>query len=124
MAKFCSKCGNKIRFDEYSHNGLCEICYKGSDQTQIEDTPVEEEEIINDIQENTVITNSTAQIIRVIGFIQIIAGIIAVFALGENQFYVGIAIFISAFVTGILEIGFGEVIQLLEDIKNKQEFKN
>lgn len=27
MAKFCKKCGKKIRLDEYSHNGECEECY-------------------------------------------------------------------------------------------------
>ena len=72
----------------------------------------------NNLNNNDIITNSTAKVIRAIGFIQIIAGIITLFVMLGNQFYVGLTIFITAFVTGILEIGFAEIIQKLQNIED------
>ena len=68
---------------------------------------------------NDIKINGISLALKVIGVISIIAGLITGFILFEDEFFIGLAILIGSVITGTLILGVGEIIQLLEDIKNK-----
>lgn len=89
----CRECGNEISAHEASkHNGLCEDCYS---------------------EDSYYPTNKYAVVLK---FLAVSLGIIgSLIGLGnENYILLGISILSAIFICA-----FGEVIQLLEDIKNK-----
>lgn len=67
--------------------------------------------------------NIIAKIIKYISIGFTIIGGISAFFYIENSFFIFFMIVISSLVIGILIYGFGEIIQLLEDIKNNTRNK-
>lgn len=67
--------------------------------------------------------NSTASILKSIGFLEIIVGIVLGIILSVVYFAgtTGIIIMVSSFVAGIIFIGFGEIINLLHQINERQK---
>ena len=73
------------------------------------------------------ISNPYATAVKVIGIIGIVVGIIVGIVLGNTlkerysvfNFGACVGTIVGSLITGIFILGFGEVIQLLEDIKNK-----
>lgn len=63
--------------------------------------------------------NSVAQGLKVMSFIIVIIGVIAGLSLFVNQFYLGLSILGISIIGGMLVEGMSEIVQLLEDIKNK-----
>ena len=91
----CRECGKEISTKEASkHNGLCEECYISNDDTSYT-------------------SNKYAVIIK---FLAISGGIIGslIGLTNENYILLGISIISAIFIAAL-----GEIIQLLEDIKNK-----
>ncbi len=66
--------------------------------------------------------NAVAKTLRVIGVVIVICGIIlGTIVMVENVFLLGLAIMISSFITCMLFVGFGEIIELLQNIFEKQD---
>ena len=135
MSKICGECGERIGFDEYSFDGKCEKCHKKNQNVQKTDfieckkcskeISQEETQLYNGYCENCYKEskkgeNEVANIIRgmaiLIGSIGILCACVVLF--GYNLIS---AIIIGAvsIITAILIYGYAEIIQLLEDIKNK-----
>lgn len=72
-------------------------------------------------QSQTYESNSTASVLKVLGIITIICGIIAGIILGEDV-GIGLALTfcIGGFVSGMVLYGFGEVVALLQRLVNKK----
>ena len=107
----CINCKKEISaIEDNIYSGYCENCYeeiKGKEtKSNTYNSP----------------SNSVATILKVISTITFIIGII-IFIFGivsdEIELGIGIAVIISSFVGSVLLYAFGEIIQLLEDIKNK-----
>ena len=66
--------------------------------------------------------NAIADFIKAIGVLLYIAGVIAGFAIGSEteSFVMGLLYFVVAFISGTSFLGFSEIINLLNDIKNKK----
>ena len=91
----CRKCGKEVTIKEASkHNGLCEECYDSNDDSYY---PI----------------NKYAVIIK---FLAISGGIIGslIGFCNENYILLGISVISAIFISAL-----GEIVQLLEDIKNK-----
>lgn len=153
MSKICSKCGEKIGFDEYSFDGKCEKCYKEGKNVQNTELmkckkcskKISEEEaksyngycencykefemvqpkikkhgsnIKNDYDNYNVV----ARIIKVISIIIVLIGFIygAIMSEDWETEKLVLPIIIGSIVFSVFIYGYGEIIQLLEDIKNK-----
>lgn len=75
--------------------------------------------------------NSIARLLFVLGILEIIAGFIAGIVFGRGEAYglygsyyefswsLFFIIFLSSLIAGLIVIGFGEVIRLLQDIKDQ-----
>ena len=98
VKKSCLKCYRDITEEEYKeYKGHCKSCYE------------------------VITCNLVAKIIKIIA---IIVGVIGIFygltmldSFSSEEF--ALPIIIASIVTAIFVYGFGEIIQLLEDIKNK-----
>ncbi len=76
---------------------------------------------IEEFQVNTISNNTIAQIIKSIGIIVIIIGSIIGLALMIKLYFLsGLLTIISVIIIGFLFIGFGEMINLLHQINEKQ----
>ena len=68
--------------------------------------------------------NDIAKTLKIIGIIEIVCGIILGFIIlidADELKWIGIAVMISSFITGMLFLGFGEMISLLQRNVNAQE---
>ncbi len=121
VVKQCKECCKDISESEYnSHKGYCKSCY--ADRNNIERA---KRNFNNDTSEqveyesNTSKTNTVAKIIKTIAIIEGIAGIILGLATMGNLELLSIAIMVAGFISAVFIYAIGEIIQLLEDIKNK-----
>ncbi len=79
------------------------------------------EEVAEEIQVKTVSNNTIAQIIKSIGIVGLIIGTIICLGLMIKLYFLSALLtFISVFIIGFLFIGFGEIIDLLHQINEKQ----
>lgn len=112
---YCQKCCREITEEEAEqYEGYCRKCYTLEKQYREED---------NDKMKNG--ENRVATIIKVISIIGAIIGV----CFGFSQFDsyksegMGVTIIVASVVSAIFVYALGEIIQLLEDIKNKGEVK-
>ena len=99
---YCKKCYHEITKEEMRRNaGLCDKCFWAYDE------------------EDTKVYNKTANIIKTLSGILTFIGILAGLYFLLSSVILGIIIIISSICQYIFAKGFGEIIQLLEDIKNK-----
>ena len=116
----CKECCRDMSEEEYKkYGGYCKNCY--ADRKSIE----EKREIYNDSTENEEVyvedgTNGIAKTIKIIAITLGVLSIIASLILREE---LGIILLITTIIISIISSVFvyalGEIIQLLEDIKNK-----
>ncbi len=112
--KFCKECCREITKSEAESNkGFCTKCYLMRKKEYSNDN------IAN--YSNDLKTNVVARIIKVIAIIGGFIGIIYGFNLLDSYHTEDIAfpIIIASIVSAIFVYALGEIIQLLEDIKNK-----
>jgi hypothetical protein len=117
--------------DEITQENESNYYYDIKENKYFEEIPYEvTDEEYNEIIKTTPIINKEEQkiimpsIFYFIGTIIIIIGAIAGLVFGHYQnsgyeFFLGIGTFASAFISGMIFIGFGKIIDLLNDIKNK-----
>lgn len=99
----CKKCGKECMESELT-NGFCEDCIKKYGQNSQE---IKHKE------------NHIANLIRIFVIVIIILGcILGIIELVVN-ILTGIIVFIATFISALLFSSIAEIIQLLEDIKNK-----
>ena len=114
--KQCKECCRDITEDDYNaYDGYCKICYK--DKTEVLEQRKsynQEEEPVNTSR------NKIAILIKIIAIIVVIAGI----CIGIGQFEpyrteeLGWIYIIVSIISAVFVYALGEIIQLLEDIKN------
>ena len=104
--KTCKNCGAKL--------------YKNNVERQERTIKDEEEEVFEE-ESNYSGRNKVAVIIKVIAIITAIAGVIYGFTLFDSSYieYIAIAYILASIIVGIFTYSVGEIVQLLEDIKNK-----
>lgn len=107
--RYCKKCGRPLDHDDKEY---CKGCY---------DYDNKELYVQNDDKEDSYTnrSNGLATALKFVAMIEIIVGVIAGIVLFENEFFIGMSVLIATVVSGLLIAGVGEIIQLLEDIKNK-----
>ena len=106
----CKECCREITSQEAKdHDGYCKKCYS------LKEKNYEDE----DENENVEVENKIANVIHIIGTLLVFIGPITGFIYTSENTWLGIVIIISSIVTSIFIAGFAEIIQLLEDIKNK-----
>ena len=106
----CKECCREITAEEAKeYGGLCKKCYALSQ---------EDNESTNNYEIKK--RNKTAIIIKSIAIIGLIIGLCIGFSqLGEYEEELGVIYIIASIISGIFTYALGEIIQLLEDIKNK-----
>lgn len=110
--KQCKECCRDITEDDYNtYDRYCKICYK--DKEQDDDYNEDDEE-----RKTNFIAQRIKGIAGIIITIGIIAGIIMCSSM-EEFVVLGVIVIVGSIITAIFIYGFGEIIQLLEDIKNK-----
>ncbi len=119
--KQCKECCKDISEEEYnSHKGYCKNCY--NDRYNIENAKKQYNQSENNTsynEEETNTTNTVAKVIKIIAILNAIAGVI-LGLVGIEDFEVYAVVFIVAsIISSIFIYAIGEIIQLLEDIKNK-----
>lgn len=123
IVKQCKECCKDISEEEYnSHKGYCKSCYK--DRYNIENAKRQFNKTddnntnYNEKNEKST-TNIVAKVIKIIAILNAIAGVI-LGLVGIEDFEVYAVVFIVAsIISSIFIYAIGEIIQLLEDIKNK-----
>ena len=109
-------------FIEYDDITQTQIYYKMV-PVKITDEEYEEIKKYSNIEADDNSSNSIATILRVIAIIVYIAGFIASFFLGVDSYgdisAMVMVWWIVFFISGTIYLGFAEIIQLLNDIKNK-----
>lgn len=116
----CKECCKDISEQEYnSHKGYCKSCYK--DRHNIENIKkYYNQSVTNSInykEEST--TNTVAKIIKIIAILETISGIILGLIFMEDLEIMVIVVIVASLISGVFIYAIGEIIQLLEDIKNK-----
>ena len=115
----CKECCRDITEEEYKkYDGYCKNCYINRESIE------EEREIYNDSTEEETVyddgINKIAKTIKIIAITLAVLSIIASLILREK---LGIILLIASIIVSIISSIFiyalGEIIQLLEDIKNK-----
>lgn len=91
-------------------------CETGTDENR---TKEEKENVTNGTDESDNRNNGISIALKLIGIIEIVGGIISALSLLNYKFWLGLGILAGTIATGMLIMGIGEIIQLLEDIKNK-----
>lgn len=111
--KQCKECCRDITEDDYNaYDGYCKICYKDKEQDV-------DYESCSEYNEEERKTNFIAHRIKDIAIIIIIIGIIAGIIMCTIIGGFGVLVIVGSIIPAIFIYGFGEIIQLLEDIKNK-----
>lgn len=116
----CKECCKDIPEEEYnSHKGYCKNCYK--DRYTIENNKKQyNQDITNSTNyEKEKTTNTVAKIIKVLAIINAIASIILGLVNIENFELYAILFIVVGIISSVFVYSLGEIIQLLEDIKNK-----
>lgn len=115
----CRECCRDITEEQYqNYNGYCKNCYKDKENienrrydynntTEKKQTYAEEE------------TNGIAHAIKIIAVLSAIAGVILGIISFEELEGMAVAIIVGSIISAIFICGFAEIIQLLQDIKNK-----
>ncbi len=125
--KKCYKCGvqdsqylSEEKFIEIDGNDYCPYCankISNNNQLDEEKKNIKNIEVIDSMncssQNNK---NQIAEIIRIIGFVIIGIGLLVFLILISSSFLIGLTYFIGSFISGIILIGFGEIISLLHKI--------
>lgn len=109
--RYCKKCNKEISaIEDNLYSGYCENCYDEVNKKN-------QKQYSNTHNNNIIATilKALSIFISIIGIIGLIVGI----ATDEMEVFTGIIIILSSFISSIFIYGFGEIIQLLEDIKNK-----
>ena len=108
----CKECCRDISADEYRKNaGYCEKCFSNFIEPKLDETTTTNEE--------DKIINTSAKCIKVIAIMIGIICFIAGLAYIDDDSNFGLTLIIISIISSIFIYGFGEIIQLLEDIKNK-----
>ncbi len=114
--EICPNCKSKLNIDEKS-SGKCFSCGATFESS----LPKENKEVYYDFSDNTI-----AKLIKTCGVLIIIIGTILSFIIAGGDGYKYTFSFIrfltpelTCIISGLLFIGVSEIIQLLEDIKNK-----
>lgn len=116
----CKECCKDISEQEYnSHKGYCKSCYK--DRYNIENNKkYYNQNVTNSINyEEESTTNTVAKIIKIIAILEVISGIILGLIFIEDLEIMVIVVIVASLISGVFIYAIGEIIQLLEDIKNK-----
>lgn len=117
----CKECCRDISEEEYNtHNGYCKSCY--ADRKSIESSKRnfnnDTDRQIEYESDNTKI-NTVAKIIKIIAILEGIVSIILGFMFMEDLELYSLIIILVGGISAIFVYAIGEIIQLLEDIKNK-----
>ena len=117
--KQCKECCRDISEDEYKQfKGYCKKCYAERRNIERQKASYNGDSNSNDIYEYAP-KNTIAKIIKIISIISAIAGIIiGLVTIGELE-VMSVAIIIVSIISAVFVYALGEIIQLLEDIKNK-----
>ena len=116
----CKECCKDISEEEYnSHNGYCKSCYK--DRYYIENNKKRyNQNVANSIDyEEESTTNTVAKFIKIIAILEAISGIILGLMFIEYLEIMIIVVIVASIISSAFIYALGEIIQLLEDIKNK-----
>lgn len=120
----CKECCRDITEEEYkTHKGYCKNCYgerKNIERRkEIYNNENNESENIEEFEDNG--KNTVASIIKGIAVISAIAGVIVgLVSIDALNFGVmAVVIIIASIISAVFIYALGEIIQLLEDIKNK-----
>lgn len=109
----------KENFREYTSEAI--MVAKDVLESRKISTKVVDENVAEEIQVKTVSNNTIAQIIKSIGIVGLIIGTIICLGLMIKLYFLSALLtFISVFIIGFLFIGFGEIIDLLHQINEKQ----
>ena len=114
----CKECCRDITESEYkTYKGYCKNCYKERKNIDIGKERYNNEESESEDNGN----NTVATIIRGIALISAIAGVIVglVSIDALNSGVMAVVIIIASIILSVFIYALGEIIQLLEDIKNK-----
>ncbi len=112
-ASQCKECCRNITEEEYKkYNGLCKKCYDLNQEDNSEENTSE--------NYSNRKYNKTAILIKSIAIIGLIIGLCIGFSrIEEYKEELGAIYIITSIISGIFIYALGEIIQLLEDIKNK-----
>ena len=116
----CKECCKDISEDEYnSQKGYCKSCYQ--DRYNIENKKRQYNQgatqTTNYGEEKT--TNTVAKIIKIIAILEAISGIILGLMYIEDLEVMAVVIMVVGIISAVFIYAIGEIIQLMEDIKNK-----
>ena len=111
----CPKCNEKLNIDEKSA-GRCFSCGTTFSRT----TPDNDISFVSHVYDDST-DNTVANVIKALGIAIIILGTIGnvIINLLPLSLYEFVVVEFCCIVSGMLLIGFAEIIKLLEDIKNK-----
>lgn len=122
----CKECCRDITEEEYKRNGgYCNSCYKDKSNIESKRNQYNHSNNSNNVNysnnENDSRTNTVAKTIKILSVLGAIIGIIYAIILGQSVYTEGLVfpVIIISVISAIFVFGFGEIIQLLEDIKNK-----
>lgn len=121
VKKQCKECCRDISEEEYNrYKGYCRNCY--SDRNNIESA---KRNFNNDTSEQIEYesdapkTNTVAKMIKVIAILEGVAGIILGLGCIEDLELYSVVIMVAGFISAVFIYSIGEIIQLLQDIKDK-----
>ncbi len=113
----CKECCKDIAKEEYnSHKGYCKSCYE--DRYNIENNKKQFNQSITNYEEEKT-TNAVAKIIKILAILNAIASIILGLVNIENFEIYAILFIVVGIISSLFFYSLGEIIQLLQDIKNK-----
>lgn len=116
----CKECCKDIPEEEYnSHKGYCKNCYKDRYNIENEKRQYNQSTTNTTNYEEEKTANTVARIIKVIAIFEAIAGIILGLIFIEDLELMSIVIIVVGFISAVFIYAIGEIIQLLQDIKNK-----
>lgn len=111
----CKKCGTTLSEEDECFLGYCEKCYN-----QVYDGDKEYNTSNTSYEYDNRNINSVARIIKILAIISAVISIIGgIFFFGDSEPGMGIVCLIGGIISSIFVYSLGEIIQLLEDIKNK-----
>lgn len=109
----CKDCCREISEEDiYNYKGYCKSCYEEAKRKEAEIKS-------NNSNTESNYTNYVARIIKVISVIGVLCGIVFGIRLFDYYEEIALTMIMSIALVAIFFYGIGEIIQLLEDIKNK-----